>query len=168
MNLKRKRAGVGAAVAATAILGLTACGSSNPAAAPTPSPTPTPTMSPSTAVTAAYATFFGGSKDPKRLAAVLQNGDKLAAVIAQGLKSPMLGGLTAKVSNVSLVNPHLATVTFTLLSHGSPLVANTIGKAVLVDGTWKVAAYTYCGLLSSAGPAPAACKAPGVTTLPSS
>ena len=120
------------------------------------------------AVTKAYTTFFGGTKNQAALVADLQNGDKLTAALIQQAKNPVASTLTATVSAVSLENPHVADVTFTLLSKGSPLLSNTPGKAVLVGGTWKLAAETFCGLVAASGTTPAACTDQSVVALPSS
>ena len=180
-------------VAGALALSLTACSSSGTKAststtpstpastsssAPAPS-TPAPSTPTSTApapadaattaaVKKAYATFFGGTKNQAALIADLQNGDKLTAALIQQSKNPVAATLTATVSTVSLENPHVADVTFTLLSKGAPLLSNTPGKAVLVDGTWKLAAETFCGLVAASGTTPAACTDQSVVALPSS
>jgi len=120
------------------------------------------------AVTKAYTTFFGGTKDQAALVADLQNGDKLTAALALEAKNPTAATLTATVSKVVLENPHVADVTFTLLSSGSPLLTDTPGKAVLVDGTWKLAAATFCGLVAASGTTPPACTDTTITGLPTS
>lgn len=170
---------VRAAAAGLALFSLAACGSSHPSSAPKPSPSggstsssPAPsvlTPAATAQIKHAYTTFLGGAnKDPQVIPTVLQNADKLTAVIAAQAKNPITAGLSATVSKVTLVNPHLADVTFTLLSKGQPLLSNQVGKAVLVDGTWKVAAYTFCGLASVAGTIPPECKQASVVALPTS
>lgn len=167
---------VRAAAAGLALVSLAACGSSNSSTAPKTSPSagtsPLPASSVLTpAATAqiktAYTTFFG-IKNPALIPTVLQNADKLTAVIAAQSKNPISAGLSATVSKVALVNPHLADVTFNLLNKGQMLAPNQVGKAVLVDGTWKVAAYTFCGLASVAGPVPAECQVASTVALPTS
>jgi hypothetical protein len=120
------------------------------------------------AVTKAYTTFFGGTKDPAALLADLQNGPKLSAALAQEATNPTAATLTATVSAVTLLNPHVANVTWTLLSKGAPLLSNTAGQAVLEDGTWKLAAGTFCGLVAASGTVPAACSDTSITAVPSS
>jgi hypothetical protein len=119
-------------------------------------------------VTKAYTTFFGGTKNPAALIADLQNGPKLSAALAQESSNPTAATLTATVSAVTLLNPHVANVTWTLLSKGSPLLTNTSGQAVLEDGTWKLAAGTFCGLVAASGTVPAACSDTSITGVPSS
>lgn len=166
------RTGAGTTFVAAALILLTACGSGNPAAAPGTIPLTAAPGSPAdsattAAVSKAYRTLFGGSKDLATLVSSVQNGDKLSPVFAQALKNPLTVSVTATVSKVTVINPHVASVTFTLLSHGSPLLANTKGKAVLVAGTWRVAADTYCGLLAASGHLPSQCS-PAVIAVPSS
>jgi len=120
------------------------------------------------AVTKAYTTFFGGAKDQAALIDDLQNGDKLTAALAAEAKNPTAATLTATVSKVVLENPHVADVTFTLLSSGSVLLADQPGKAVLVDGKWKLAAATFCGLAAAGGPLPPACADTSITAVPTS
>jgi hypothetical protein len=181
-----------ATVAVTGALALAACSSSGgtkPATSPS-SPAPTTSSSPApvssspvasspaaptpadaattAAVTKAYTTFFGGTKNPAALVADLQNGDKLSAALATEAKNPTAPYLTAKVSKVVLENPHVADVTWTLLEKGSALLTNTSGKAVLVGGTWKLAAETFCGLVLASGAQAPQCSDTSITGLPTS
>jgi hypothetical protein len=179
-------------IATTGLLGAitlaaTGCSSSGgsaakttPAAPTTPAPTTsqTSTQPPAgpapadaatkAAVIKAYTTFFGGTKSIPALVADLQNGDKLGDALAAQAKNPVAATLTATVSAVTLENPHVANVTFTLLSKGAALLTNTPGKAVLVDGTWRLAADTFCGLVAAAGPVPPSCADTTITALPTS
>lgn len=130
---------------------------------------PTPADAATTAaVTKAYTTFFGGTKDPAVLVADLQNGTKLAGPLATEAKNPTAATLTAKVTKVTLENPHVADVTFTLLSSGSVLLADQPGKAVLVDGHWTLAAATFCGLVLASGATPPECSDQSIIGLPTS
>ena len=146
--------------------------SSSTAVAPAPvtsTAAPTPADAATTAaVTKAFTTFFGGTKDPTALVADLQNGPQLSAALAQEAQNPTAATLTATVSKVMLANPHVADVTFTLLSKGSPLLKNTPGNAVLENGVWKLAAGTFCGLVAASGQTPAACTDTTITGLPTS
>ena len=174
---------VACAAALAATLTMTACSSSGGATkgkdTPTPTSTapttssapagPTPADAATTAaVTKAYTTFFGGTKDPAVLAADLQNGAKLAGPLATEAKNPTAATLTAKVTKVTLENPHVANVTFTPLSSGSVLLADQPGKAVLVNGTWTLAAATFCGLVLASGATPPECSDQSIIGTPSS
>jgi hypothetical protein len=50
-------------------------------------------------------------------------------------------------------------VTFDILLNGTPVLTKQTGTAVLENGTWKVSASEFCGLLSLEGykPLPAVC-----------
>ena len=179
-----------AGLAGALAFAMTACSSSSPSKATSSTPVSTPaattssapsTPAPSTsssatpadaattaAVTKAYTLFFGGTKDQAKLVADLQNGDKLIAALIQQSKNPVAATLTATVSAVTLENPHVADVTFTLLSKGAALLKDTPGKAVLVNGTWTLAAETFCGLVAASGTTPAPCTDQTVIGLPSS
>ena len=170
MNQPIVRASAGLALIAATTLGLSACGSSPakssaPPSSSSPSASPTAAGSSAAAVTAAvtkaYTTFFDGTKHPAQSEAALQNGSKLTAVMAEAAKSPTAADISAKVSKVVLINPHLAKVTFSLFSKGFAVLTNTSGEAVLTGSTWQVAAATFCGLTAAeaGGTIPAGCTA---------
>jgi hypothetical protein len=46
------------------------------------------------------------------------------------------------------------------------MLKDQTGYAVKEGGTWKVAEYTFCGLLTLQGNPPAACKEPAATQAP--
>jgi hypothetical protein len=119
------------------------------------------------AVTKAFTTFFGGTTTLEQSVEAVQNGSQLADSLAKQLQNPTAKTLTASVTSVALVNADVASVIFTLNSKGAPLLSNQPGYAVLQNGVWKLAAQTYCGLVSAEGQAPAACGDTKVTNLPS-
>lgn len=62
------------------------------------------------------------------------------------------GRITGRVDEVKFLNEREAAVRYSLILDGrQPLVGNSIGRAVLVDGEWKVARSTYCELLAAGG-----------------
>jgi hypothetical protein len=67
---------------------------------------------------------------------------------------------SATVQSVTVTSPTEATVHYTVLLSGSPVLKNQKGTAVYQDGTWKVSTTSFCGLaaLESGGKAPAACS----------
>jgi hypothetical protein len=119
------------------------------------------------AVTASVVKLFDGTSPTDQRLAVLQGGDVLAQSLGDAINSPVLKLTSATVSKVTLVSPTQAQVTYTLSLSGAPILKDTIGIAVKVDGAWKVSAATLCGLLTAQGAAPAACTQASVTTLPS-
>lgn len=120
-------------------------------------------------IKSAYETLFKAGTDPARAVTVLQHGDQLRAALAANAKSPQARGLTVQVTEVvrDPGNPNVARTTFTLLSGGAPVLPGTAGYAVKEDGSWKVAATTFCQLLSLQQAAPAQCHDASITAFPS-
>ncbi|WP_433632044.1 hypothetical protein [Nocardia sp. CA-120079] len=108
-------------------------------------------------ITDAFVAFFDGKTPADTKAVLVENGSTFAPVLAAQASSPMAAGSTATVSNVKLDDSTHASVTYTVLINGNPALPNQAGKAISVDGKWKVAAATYCGLLKLQGGAPASC-----------
>lgn len=174
-------------VALIASLVISGCSSSakapatSPATTPAASATESTSTSPSTtaspspsggapadaattaAVTKAYTTLFNvnASVSTNAKTAVLQDGPAFAADIAALSASPVTKGLSVMVTGVSLLTATKARVVFNLLMSGKVLLAAQTGFALLLGGTWKVAADTLCGLLSLQGKGvPPACTSP--------
>jgi hypothetical protein len=149
-----------AALAATGCLILAACGGggSHPSTKPS-SPNPTasattaaePTSGPAAvaAITANWKTVFNGKAPiPSRLALV-QDGPQVAAFVEAQAKSSFgaaATGSTATISSVTITSPTQATVHYEVLLLGTPLLKNQVGTAVYLDGVWKVAIASFCGL----------------------
>jgi hypothetical protein len=144
-----------AAVAATGCLILAACGggSSHPPAKPTSSATTAaePTSGPGAvaAITANWETVFNGKAPiPERLALV-EDGPQVAAFVQAQAKTSFgaaAAGSTATVASVTITSPSQATVHYEVLLLGTPLLNNQVGTAVYLNGTWKVAIASFCGL----------------------
>ena len=60
--------------------------------------------------------------------------------------SPAATGSTATVSAVTITSPSQATVHYQVLLLGTPLLKNQVGTAVYLNGIWKVAIASFCGL----------------------
>jgi hypothetical protein len=148
-----------AALAATGCLILAACGGgSHPSTKPT-SPNATasattpaePASGPAAvaAITANWKTVFNGKAPiPSRLALV-QDGPQVAAFVEAQAKSSFgsaATGSTATISSVTITSPTQATVHYEVLLLGTPLLKNQVGTAVYLDGVWKVAIASFCGL----------------------
>jgi hypothetical protein len=120
-------------------------------------------------IRSSYETLFQAGTDPARAVTVLQHGDQLRAALAANAKSPQARGLTVQVTKVvrDPSNPNVARTTFTLLSGGAPVLPGTAGYAVKEKGRWKVAATTFCQLLSLQQAAPAQCHDASITAFPS-
>ena len=146
-----------AALAATGCLILAACGgggaSHHPSANPTTSASTAaePASGPAAvaAITANWKTVFNGKAPiPSRLALV-QDGPQVAAFVEAQAKTSFgaaAAGSTATVSSVRLTSPSQATVRYEVLLLGTPLLKNQVGTSVYLNGIWKVAIASFCGL----------------------
>ena len=137
---------------------LAGCGGSSPSAKPA-SPKPSasataaaePTRGPAAvaAITATWKTVFNGKAPlPSRLALV-QDGPQVAAFVEAQAKTSFgeaAAGSTATISSVTITAPAQATVHYEVLLLGTPLLKKQVGTAVYLDGVWKVAIFSFCGL----------------------
>ncbi len=139
--------------------------SAAPSVAPAPAPGAPADPATKKAVSTTYETFFTPNTSPAVAQAELQNGTQFTSSLAALAKTAKAQKTSVKVSAVSVAGP-VATVTFTLFGGKAPLLPDTHGFAVLVNGKWQVAAQTFCALVMLQGPAPAACKNPKYTALP--
>jgi hypothetical protein len=163
-----------AVLAATGCLILAACGGGSHAAQsaslkPTASASAAePVSGPAAvaAITANWKTVFNGKAPIPRRLALVQDGPQLAAFIAAQAKTSFgqaAMGSSAAVTSVLIASPTQATVHWNLLLLGTPLLKNQVGNAVYLDGTWKVAIASFCGLAYLEYPKgspklPAACR----------
>jgi hypothetical protein len=164
-----------AVLAATGCLILAACGGGSPSAKsasqkPTASATAAaePVSGPAAvaAITANWKTVFNGKAPLPRRLALVQNGSQVAAFIEAQAKTSFgqaATGSTATVTSVIISSPSQATVHWDLLLLGTPLLKNRVGTAVYLNGTWKVAIASFCGLAYLEYPKgspqlPAACR----------
>jgi hypothetical protein len=117
-----------------------------------------------TAIKKNWATFFSAKSPASRRIALLQDGDKLARVIkTQSSSNPLAATASAKVTHVALTGTSQASVTYSILVGGQPVLPNAQGIAIYQDGVWKVGLVSFCALLKleNAGKSsglPAACK----------
>jgi hypothetical protein len=145
-----------AALAATGCLILTACGggggspaSPKPTASATTAAEPTSGPAAVAAITANWKTVFNGKAPlPSRLALV-EDGPQVAAYVEAQARTPFgaaAAGSTATVSSVTITSPSQATVHYEVLLLGTPLLKNQVGTSVYLNGIWKVAIASFCGL----------------------
>jgi hypothetical protein len=162
------------AVAAAGCLILAACGGSGGSHHAPATPTPTastpaePTSGPAavTAITANWKTVFNGKAPIPRRLALVEDGPQVAAFVEAQAKTSFgaaATGSTATVSSVTITSPSRATVRYEVLLLGTPLLKNQVGTAVYLDGIWKVAIASFCGLAYLEYPKgspklPAACR----------
>jgi hypothetical protein len=145
-----------AVLAATGCLILAACGGSAshpPPAKPTASAAATaePVSGPAAvaAITANWKTVFNGKAPIPRRLALVQEGSQVAAFVQAQAKTSFgqaAAGSTATISSVTITSPSRATVHYEVLLLGTPLLKNQVGTAVYLDGIWKVAIASFCGL----------------------
>lgn len=132
-------------VVAVVALVAAACGSST-AAKTTPSPSAT--QAAAAQVKSDWQRFFAGTTPAAQKIALLQNGQQFAKTIQAQAASPIGQGVQAQVTSVKILSPTKAAVTYTILIAGKPVLKNATGQAVLQNGSWKVGAASFQGLLA--------------------
>jgi hypothetical protein len=118
------------------------------------------------AITKAYRTFFAPGTPLPTSIGLLQNGAAFASTLEQQGNSSFAQKASASVSDISLVSADTARLRYTISVGGQPMLKDQTGYAVRENGTWKLADYTFCQLMTLQGSAPAACKTPTATTAP--
>jgi hypothetical protein len=118
------------------------------------------------AISKAYAALFGTKSTLAQSVDSLQNGQAFKQAIVAESKKPAAKGSDAKVTAVTMQSANVAKVTFTVYSNGQPALPGASGLAVRQGGKWKVAAQTFCQLLTLQGDAPHACNNPKITVVP--
>jgi len=132
-------------------------------AAPSPSATASTEATSGAAATAAikknWVAFFNPKSSVAAKEAILQNGSKYEALLKSQASNPTAATASASVQSVKITSPTGATVDYTILVSGSPVLKGQKGTAVYQDGTWKVSKTSFCGLaaLENGGKAPAVC-----------
>lgn len=135
---------------------LAACGSggshqstAQPTASATAAAEPASGPAAVAAITANWKTVFNGKAPILSRSALVQDGSQVAAFVEAQAKTSFgaaATGSTATISSVTITSPAQATVHWELLLLGTPLLKNQVGTAVYVDGVWKVAIASFCGL----------------------
>ena len=152
----------------SASLGTTAS-SGTPGAASAPPASPTSAATPASSggtgsaataqIKADWQEFFSVKTPVATRISLLQNGSAFASILRSQASSPLAASAASSVSAVKVESPAQASVTYSILLHGTPALKNEPGVAVHQDGTWKVGDQSFCALLilESSGKAPAAC-----------
>jgi hypothetical protein len=114
-------------------------------------------------ITANWEKFFNSSTPLSQRVALLQNGSSFSSAIDSFSKLPLADGIGAKVTGVTVTSATMATVTYSIVSGSTTLLAGQTGTAVNQDGTWKVGDASLCNLfkLVPGGSVPAACGSAG-------
>jgi hypothetical protein len=106
-----------------------------------------PRPSPEKVIAANWTAFFGASTPVTQRINLLQNGSEFASIVQDQAASAQASETSAQVTKVMAVTSSQATVIFTLLTPTAEL-SGLRGDAVYQNGTWKVAARSFCGLLA--------------------
>ena len=169
MNAYRALSGILLACALGA--GVAACGSSSStsSAPKTSSPAASSSSNAESQIKANWIAFFSPETPVAKRISLLQDGQEFASIIKSQASSGLAAQVSATVSKVTLVSPTQATVTYSILESGKPVLSNQTGVAVYQDGTWKVGVASFCGLLAlenggNTSSLPAACKTAGQAT----
>ena len=111
-------------------------------------------------ITSNWEAFFNGQTGATKKIALLQNGDKFAAIIKAQAGSGLASSAGAKVTAVVVNSATSATVSYDITLSGATALPNQTGTAVYEDGMWKVGDVSFCQLLKleNNGTAPAACN----------
>jgi hypothetical protein len=114
-------------------------------------------------ITTNWEKFFNASTPLSQRVALLQNGSSFSSAIDSFSKLPLANGIGAKVTGVTMTSATMATVTYSIVSGSTTLLAGQTGTAVNQDGTWKVGDASLCNLfkLIPGGSEPAACSSAG-------
>jgi hypothetical protein len=114
-------------------------------------------------ITTNWEKFFNASTPLSQRVALLENGSSFSSAIDSFSKLPLANGIGAKVTGVTVTSATMATVTYSIVSGSTTLLAGQTGTAVNQDGTWKVGDASLCNLfkLIPGGSVPAACSSVG-------
>lgn len=103
------------------------------------------------AITDVYIAFFNGTTAPATRAALVENGDVFLPTLEAMAADPQSMATSATVEGVTATGAENATVKWTLLMGGAPVLPDQSGEAIQEAGTWKVSATTYCTLMAIQG-----------------
>lgn len=107
---------------------------------------PTSGLAARLAVKQDWLTVFSSATPASLRMMMLQNGQQFAGALKKQAGS---GFATAKVTRVELSSPQQARVTYGVSVAGHPAEGSRTGTAVYQNGTWKVSAASFCGLLQA-------------------
>jgi hypothetical protein len=98
----------------------------------------------------------GTSSQDGRSVPTVERGDNLGPVLAEAKERhrdtvPETADVAVSVDEIEFIDPSHAAVWFTISVDGRALLGSDLGDAVLVDGEWKMARSTFCGLMARAG-----------------
>ena len=103
-----------------------------------------------------WVAFFSPSTPATKKVSLLEDGAQFAPLLGQ--LGSMAASVSSTVQKVKVTSADTATVTFSILLSGTPVLSGQRGEAVKQSGTWKVSDEVLCGLLSLESKHPAACS----------
>ncbi len=111
-------------------------------------------------ITANWTAFFNPKTPMAKRVSVLQNGSMFTSAIQSSASFPGASSASAKVTKVTVTSSTRATVIYSILLLGTPVLKDQNGVAVLQGGTWKVGDTSFCSLLTleNNNKPPAVCK----------
>ncbi|MEU3608167.1 hypothetical protein AB0E83_22375 [Streptomyces sp. NPDC035033] len=165
MVLGRRTAALAAAAALLLTPALAACSDDEPATGDQVTSVPPPGMTarppaaeapedPAAAraeITRNWQAFFDAGTPAAERVKLLENGEKMRAVLTAFANNPQAAASTAEVTGIEFTSASGADVTYDLKVGGNPVLPDSRGTSVLQDDTWKVSAKTLCGLVKLSG-----------------
>jgi hypothetical protein len=109
-------------------------------------------------ITEVFTTFFDGTnEDYEHKLTLLEDPDAIADLYESARTdpefAPLLKQVQADVQTITPTSDTEADVDFAILLNGAPATEGTqLGRAVLVDGEWRIANSTVCSLLALGNP----------------
>lgn len=144
----RRRLSLAAGALATSAVLLAACAA-------------TGSSSPKAQVKRDWVAFFSPGTSATKKVALLEDGSRFAPLLQQ--LGSMAQSVSATVQSVTIDSSSTATVTYSLLLGGTPVLQHQQGEAVKQAGVWKVSVASLCGLLALEGKRESACSTSGTT-----
>jgi hypothetical protein len=95
-----------------------------------------------------WVTLFNGAAPYTAKVGIVQNGATFEPILKEQAANSTAKGATATVQSVTLTSATTASVGYTVLLGGSPVLTNQKGTAVLQGGVWKVSVPSFCGIAS--------------------
>ncbi|MFH9725019.1 hypothetical protein ACH4M4_18930 [Streptomyces sp. NPDC017254] len=102
-------------------------------------------------ITENWTAFFDPKTPTAERVKLLENGERMQAVLGAFGGDKNAAATSAKVTGVEFTSATGANVTYDLLVGGAPALPDAQGTSVLQDGTWKVSVKTLCGLVELSG-----------------
>ena len=122
---------------------------------PPPGPPPANPDAARSEIAAAFAGFGALSEDGRSVPSV-EGGEALGPVLTAAKERwrdvvPPTANVAATVDEIVFVDPIHAAVWFSISLDGRPMLQRHRGDAIVVEGRWKMARSTFCGVMSMAG-----------------